>query len=119
MKMHIVIESDTGVPLLTHQHVELLMAVQSMGSITSGAKMVGLSYKHAWDTLSLINSRFAHSLTSTEIGGVEGGGTRVTEFGNTVIQHYWDAANKASAAALPALTELRALIKEESSDATD
>ena len=45
--------------------IALLAAIHETGSITSGAKAVGLSYKAAWAAIDTMNSRIRFSMMLT------------------------------------------------------
>jgi molybdate transport system regulatory protein len=63
-----------------------LEAIGEHGSITAAAKAVGLSYKGAWDAVDAMNNQACTALVSRSVGGSQGGGTQLTEYGKRVIQ---------------------------------
>lgn len=65
--------------------VDLLEAIEQCGSISSAAKQVGISYKTAWDRIDAINNMSPQPLVSRSVGGVQGGGTSLTEYGRKII----------------------------------
>ena len=67
------------------RQVELLQAIKSCGSISAAAKAVGISYKTAWDRLNTMNNLSDQALVHRAAGGAQGGGTRLTEFGEEVF----------------------------------
>src|SRR5215510_3466801 len=68
--------------------IRLLEAVAREGSITAGAKAVGLTYKAAWDALDAMANLFGRPLLETRIGGRAGGGARLTPTGARVIEAF-------------------------------
>ena len=68
--------------------IRLLQAVAREGSITAGAKAVGLTYKAAWDGLDAMANLFGQPLLETRTGGRAGGGTRLTPTGAKVIDAF-------------------------------
>jgi molybdate transport system regulatory protein len=68
--------------------IRLLQAVAQAGSITSGAKAFGLSYKAAWDALDAMANLFGQPLLTTKSGGAAGGGSVLTPTGVKIIEAY-------------------------------
>jgi molybdate transport system regulatory protein len=66
----------------------LLEAVAREGSISAGAKAVGLTYKAAWDALDAMANLFGQSLLMTRIGGRAGGGAQLTPTDLRVIEAF-------------------------------
>jgi molybdate transport system regulatory protein len=65
--------------------VALLEAIRDQGSITGAAKLVGLSYKGAWDAIQVLNNLFERPLVAAQPGGRGGGTAGVTAEGLAVI----------------------------------
>jgi molybdate transport system regulatory protein len=76
------------VPNVGRDRIRLLQAVAREGSITAGAKAVGLSYKAAWDALDAMANLFGRPLLETRTGGRAGGGARLTPTGIRVIEAF-------------------------------
>ena len=68
--------------------INLLEQIDRCGSISTAAKVAGMSYKTAWDALNVMNNLADQSLTVAVTGGSGGGGTRLTEEGKKVICLY-------------------------------
>ena len=68
--------------------VRLLQAVAREGSITAGAKAVGLTYKAAWDALEAMSNLFGRPLLETRTGGRRGGGAHLTPAGVQVVEAF-------------------------------
>lgn len=77
-----------GRHMLAREQVELLAAIDACGSISAAAKQVGISYKTAWDRVDGMNNIAAQPLVTRTAGGSRGGGTRLTEFGQRVVQGF-------------------------------
>lgn len=67
---------------------DLLEAIDKRGSISAGARSMGMSYKRAWDLVDAMNKSFREPLVATATGGSQGGGARVTPFGHDVLARY-------------------------------
>jgi molybdate transport system regulatory protein len=68
--------------------IELLRAVSEQGSITHGAKAVGLSYKGAWDAIDAMNRLAGKPLVARSTGGRGGGGTHLTPHGTRLVERF-------------------------------
>ncbi len=75
-------------PAMGRDRVRLLQAVAREGSITAGAKAVGLTYKAAWDALDAMANLFGQPLLETRTGGRAGGGALLTAAGLKVIEAF-------------------------------
>src|SRR3989344_7640266 len=90
--------------------VDLLEAIHATGSISAGARHMGMSYKRAWDLVDTMNRSFRQPLVTTATGGSQGGGAQVTEFGFEVLRHYRSLEVKANQAIVAELDELLAML---------
>ena len=70
------------------ERVRLLEAVARHGSITAGARAVGLTYKAAWDALDAMANLFGLPLLETRTGGRAGGGASLTPAGTRVVEAF-------------------------------
>jgi molybdate transport system regulatory protein len=68
--------------------IALLEAIGAHGSISGGAKAVGLSYRAAWEAVQALNSLSDTPLLKTQVGGQRGGFAEVTSEGKAVIAAY-------------------------------
>lgn len=66
--------------------IALLKAIEQTGSLNQAAKLVGLSYKGAWQIIERANNQAPKVLISTATGGSKGGGTRLTTAGLSLLQ---------------------------------
>ncbi len=65
--------------------IELLEAIASTGSIAAAAKLMGLSYKAAWEAVEAMNNLSEEPLLVRAAGGRRGGGSVLTPFGLQVV----------------------------------
>jgi molybdate transport system regulatory protein len=70
------------------ERIALVEAVDELGSISSAAKRLGLSYKGAWDGVQALNNLFEAPLIVANAGGKSGGAAAVTERGRAVIKAF-------------------------------
>ncbi|MDB5594193.1 MAG: transcriptional regulator, ModE family [Hyphomicrobiales bacterium] len=75
-------------PNVGRERIRLLEAVAREGSITAGARTVGLTYKAAWDGLDAMANLFGQPLLLKRAGGKSGGGAALTETGLRVIEAF-------------------------------
>jgi len=68
--------------------VELLEHIERTGSISKGAKAMGMSYKKAWELVNRINMLSAHPFVVTSIGGEDGGGSTISGEAKEMIAYY-------------------------------
>lgn len=60
----------------------ILRMIQKEGTITKGAKALGMSYRYAWGVIRKIEKTLGVKILETFKGGPEGGGgARITDFG--------------------------------------
>jgi len=71
-----------------HGRIELLAAIGQTGSITAGAKTVGLSYKAAWDAIDTMNNLAGEPLVVRTTGGKGGGGSVLTPRAQRLIESF-------------------------------
>src|SRR5882757_3432505 len=70
--------------------VELLGHIERTGSISKGAKAMGMSYKKAWELVNRMNTLTTHPFVVTSIGGEDGGGSTISEEAKEMIAWYRD-----------------------------
>jgi molybdate transport system regulatory protein len=66
----------------------LLESIRESGSLSQGARNIGMSYRRAWLLVESLNQSFREPVTVASTGGKDGGGMLVTEFGDTLIKSY-------------------------------
>jgi len=75
--------------------VGLINAINKTGSISGAAKMVGMSYRRAWNLVDRINHDFSTEIIVTNVGGKGGGGANVSAIGLEIIEEYQNIEEKA------------------------
>jgi molybdate transport system regulatory protein len=75
-------------PFLLEKRIELLIAIKKTGSISKAAKEVPMSYKGAWEAVEAMNNLSVNPIVQRETGGVGGGGTTLTSYGENLLKTY-------------------------------
>ena len=75
-------------PFLLEKRIELLIAIKRTGSISKAAKEVPMSYKGAWEAIEAMNNLSTTPIVQRETGGVGGGGTTLTPYGENLIETF-------------------------------
>ena len=68
--------------------IALLEAIASTGSITAAAKSLEMSYRRAWLLLDELNRSLEHPAVDSAKGGLQGGGSSLTDAGRQLITLY-------------------------------
>jgi molybdate transport system regulatory protein len=66
----------------------LLKEIEKTGSLNQAAAQMGMSYRKAWVTLHIMEQRLGFTLVDRQIGGLSGGGSRITPSGQEFITQY-------------------------------
>ena len=77
-----------GEAVLGAGRADLLAALGREQSITKAAKVAGMSYRRAWNMIQEINAAAGEPLVRAEVGGIKGGGARLTPLGLAAIEVY-------------------------------
>ena len=91
--------------------VALLEAIAETGSISAGARQLGMSYRRAWVLVDEVNKALSAPAVNTATGGAHGGGASLTAIGKELVQHYRaaeDVSRLAAAEHIAAMTRLLA-----------
>jgi molybdate transport system regulatory protein len=74
--------------------IGLLEGIERTGSLSAAARSLGMSYRRAWLLLHSTNEGFTEPVVELSVGGKDGGGTRLTDFGRQLVADYrrFDAA---------------------------
>jgi molybdate transport system regulatory protein len=75
-------------PFLLEKRINLLLAIQKTGSISKAAKDVPMSYKSAWEAVEAMNNLSIIPIVQKETGGIGGGGTKLTQYGENLLNTY-------------------------------
>ena len=68
--------------------IRLLEAIRDSGSLSQGARKIGMSYRRAWLLAESLRQSFREPVIVASKGGKDGGGMLVTEFGDALIKNY-------------------------------
>ncbi|MEO6079386.1 MAG: LysR family transcriptional regulator [Steroidobacteraceae bacterium] len=68
--------------------VSLLEAIERTGSLSAAARSLGMSYRRGWLLLHSTNEGFSQPVAELTVGGKEGGGARLTDFGRRLVADY-------------------------------
>ena len=63
---------------------DLLDAISRGESLSAAARGLGYSYRHAWGVVTAATQQLGARLVDTTVGGVDGGGSRLTAYGDAV-----------------------------------
>ncbi len=86
-KFNLWIEQD-GVVVLSAWRVALLEAIDQAGSISAAAEQLKIPYRRAWEKLQEVEAGLGVKLVDTAVGGVGGGGARLTAVGRQAIDRF-------------------------------
>lgn len=109
VRLRLVFEPDAA---LGPGKADLLEGIAATGSIAAAGRRMGMSYKRAWMLVEQLNAMFAEPLVESSRGGASGGGARLTEGGEAVLDLYRAMEAKARAAGSQEIAGLRALLRE-------
>jgi molybdenum ABC transporter molybdate-binding protein len=97
-----------GQVVLDDTMAALLRAVDQTRSISAAARVLGISYRHAWMQIKKASDHAGQQLVHTATGGEHGGGTELTEYGRAafeVFQRVQGEVRTAAAKSLPKTLE--------------
>jgi len=109
VRLRLVFEPDAA---LGPGKADLLEGIAATGSIAAAGRRMGMSYKRAWMLVEQLNAMFAAPLVESSRGGASGGGARLTEGGEAVLDLYRTMEAKAREAGAQEIAGLRALLRE-------
>ena len=93
--------------------IALLEAIGSAGSISAGARSLGMSYRRAWLLVEEVNHTLREPAVTAETGGRRGGGAVLTPAGEHVIALYRTIETNARAAANEEFRSIGKLVRAE------
>lgn len=99
LQFHYTLSRDASPALIRNPLIDLLHAVSSQGSISGGARLLGLSYRHVWGELKRWENELGNELVVWE----KGQSAKLTEFGSKLL---W-AERQAQARLAPQIEALR------------
>jgi molybdate transport system regulatory protein len=97
--------------------MRLLDAVAETGSISSAGRSLGMSYRRAWMLIDDLNTSFERKVVTTTLGGKEGGGAKLTPFGQELLKRYRAIETGATKATRTHVAFLARALKAEKADA--
>jgi len=68
--------------------IDLLEAIRESGSLSQGARHIGMSYRRARQLIDSFKGAFRDPVTRAVRGGSGGGGVMLTPFGEELIERY-------------------------------
>ena len=68
--------------------IALLEAIRDTGSISAGARKIGMSYRRAWLLVEEINEAMQKPAVAATMGGRAGGGAVLTPVGERIVEIY-------------------------------
>ncbi len=77
-----------GEAVLGQGRADLMAAIDRHHSITAAAKAVEMSYRRAWTMIQEINAAAGERLIEAAVGGIQGGGARLTDRGRFAVKIY-------------------------------
>lgn len=63
-------------------------AIERHGSIHAAAKELNMSYRAVWGKIKTSEKRFGRPLLIRQVGGSQGGGSQLTEWGKALVNHF-------------------------------
>jgi molybdate transport system regulatory protein len=108
-KPHAHIRLDfTGTCSIGPGKIGLLEGIERSGSLSAAARALGMSYRRAWLLLHDTNEGFHRPVVELSVGGRDGGGTQLTEFGRRLVADYRAFEAAVDALAADAFADLQA-----------
>lgn len=96
--------------------IALLEAIRDTGSISGGARKIGMSYRRAWLLVEQINVALAQPAVTAAPGGRQGGGAALTETGTQLIDIYRAIEDTAYVSARDQFKAVERLVRKQARD---
>lgn len=90
--------------------IALLEQIEALGSITAGAKAMGMTYRRAWHLLETLQKVLNENVIETATGGKKGGGAKLTPLGRELCRLYRETEQEANKGAIPLLEKVDDLL---------
>jgi molybdate transport system regulatory protein len=87
--------------------IALLEGIERSGSLSAAARQLGMSYRRAWLLLHNTNEAFQEPVVELAVGGKDGGGARLTDFGQKLVADFRAFEEEVERLAVERFTELR------------
>ena|GEM_PF-586270 len=68
--------------------LKILQAIQETGSISEGARILGMSYTKAWALIRSVEKAAGRKIVERKAGGEGGGWAKVTPYGKALLKYY-------------------------------
>lgn len=78
----------SGRMIFSDGRLELLEAVEELGSLRQAARRLGMSYRAAWGLLKVTEGALGAPLLDVRIGGRAGGGARLTARARGLVRRF-------------------------------
>lgn len=88
MKLKYKIWIDNNGKVFGRGPYELLKKVQSLGTLNKASKEMEMSYSKAWKIINNAEKELGFELIEKRVGGVNGGGSFLTEKGEAFLKRY-------------------------------
>ena len=75
-----------GKTVLGESLADLLSAIEQTNSISAAARLLGISYRHAWKLVQDGNAAAGEPLVAAAVGGLKGGGAQLTPRGKSSLE---------------------------------
>jgi molybdate transport system regulatory protein len=85
--------------------------VAELGSIRRAAMSMNMSYRKAWLLIQEVQKTFDGAVVTAEVGGLSGGGTRLTELGANLLKLYRRVESRAADATRADLDLLSSMVR--------
>lgn len=89
--------------------IALLEVIERTGSLSAAGRALGMSYRRAWLLLHSVNDAFEEPAVQLSVGGRDGGGARLTDFGRRLVESYREFEKAADALAQRHFGDLRVI----------
>ena len=70
------------------RNIHLLELVEQTGSISAAGRACGITYRQAWTRLDEVTRMFKAPVLAAQVGGRDGGGARLTDFGRQIVARF-------------------------------
>jgi molybdate transport system regulatory protein len=87
--------------------IALLEGIARTGSLSAAARSLGMSYRRAWLLLHSVNDAFHEPSVELSVGGKDGGGARLTPFGDSLVEAYRAFESAVDALAVKTFSSMR------------
>ena len=79
---------DKKQTVLQEVDARLLRRISETNSLAEAAKLLGISYRNAWDRIRRLESRSGKKMLESKAGGAAGGSSRLTPDGMTLFREF-------------------------------